>query len=97
MEVREAKGLSKSNSQIVLPKKFVYFFASNQSEGNAGMKSTLGGKGANLAEMTALGLPVPLDSPSPQKSARPFTKLGKDFPKKSKSRFKRQWHGWKRS
>ena len=35
--------------------KYVYMF----SEGNAGMKSLLGGKGANLAEMTGLGLPVP--------------------------------------
>jgi len=35
--------------------KYVYLF----SEGNAGMKSLLGGKGANLAEMTNLGLPVP--------------------------------------
>ena len=35
--------------------KFVYLF----SEGNAGMKNLLGGKGANLAEMTNLGIPVP--------------------------------------
>ncbi len=35
--------------------KFVYLF----SEGNASMKNLLGGKGANLAEMTSLGLPVP--------------------------------------
>jgi len=35
--------------------KYVYQFA----EGNAKMKNLLGGKGANLAEMTGLGLPVP--------------------------------------
>ncbi|MGI6758861.1 MAG: pyruvate, phosphate dikinase [Bacilli bacterium] len=35
--------------------KFVYLF----NEGNAGMRNLLGGKGANLAEMTSLGLPVP--------------------------------------
>ncbi|HBP37940.1 MAG TPA: hypothetical protein DD640_04220, partial [Clostridiales bacterium] len=35
--------------------KYVYMFA----EGNAGMRNLLGGKGANLAEMTGLGLPVP--------------------------------------
>lgn len=39
--------------------KFVYFFAAGEAEGNAGMKNLLGGKGANLAEMTALGIPVP--------------------------------------
>ncbi|MBO4407374.1 MAG: pyruvate, phosphate dikinase, partial [Clostridia bacterium] len=36
-------------------KKYVYLF----SEGNAKMRDLLGGKGANLAEMTGLGLPVP--------------------------------------
>ncbi|MBQ4515395.1 MAG: pyruvate, phosphate dikinase, partial [Clostridia bacterium] len=36
-------------------KKYVYLF----SEGNADMRNLLGGKGANLAEMTKLGLPVP--------------------------------------
>ena len=35
--------------------KYVYLF----KEGNAGMKNLLGGKGANLAEMTNVGLPVP--------------------------------------
>ncbi|HKQ59883.1 MAG TPA: PEP/pyruvate-binding domain-containing protein, partial [Candidatus Polarisedimenticolaceae bacterium] len=39
--------------------KLVYFFAQGQADGNAGMKDLLGGKGANLAEMTALGIPVP--------------------------------------
>ena len=38
---------------------FVYFFGAGQADGNATMKGELGGKGANLAEMTALGLPVP--------------------------------------
>ena len=38
-----------------MPDKYVYLF----SEGNAQMKNLLGGKGANLAEMTGLGLPVP--------------------------------------
>ena len=42
-----------------MPEKFVYFFAAGDSEGNAGMKNILGGKGANLAEMTSLGIPVP--------------------------------------
>ena len=38
-----------------MAKKFVYLF----SEGNSSMRELLGGKGANLAEMTSLGLPVP--------------------------------------
>ncbi|MCB0386491.1 MAG: pyruvate, phosphate dikinase, partial [Bdellovibrionales bacterium] len=84
MEVREAKGLSKSNSQIVLPKKFVYFFASNQSEGNAGMKSTLGGKGANLAEMTALGLPVPPGFTISTEICQAFYEAGQRLPEEVK-------------
>ena len=39
--------------------KFVYFFGGGKAEGAAKMKSLLGGKGANLAEMTNLGIPVP--------------------------------------
>lgn len=39
--------------------KYVYFFGNGQAEGKAEMKNLLGGKGANLAEMTAIGLPVP--------------------------------------
>lgn len=40
-------------------KKLVYFFGSTKSEGDKSMKELLGGKGANLAEMTSIGLPVP--------------------------------------
>ena len=39
--------------------KYVYFFGDGSAEGNAAMKESLGGKGANLAEMTNLGIPVP--------------------------------------
>ena len=39
--------------------KHVYYFGGAQSEGDASMKALLGGKGANLADMASLGLPVP--------------------------------------
>ena len=39
--------------------KWVYSFGNGAAEGDAGMKELLGGKGANLAEMAGLGLPVP--------------------------------------
>jgi len=39
--------------------KYVYFFGKGQSEGKAEMKELLGGKGANLAEMASIGVPVP--------------------------------------
>ncbi|GKT08988.1 pyruvate, phosphate dikinase [Desulforhabdus sp. TSK] len=38
---------------------YVYFFGDGKADGNAQMKGLLGGKGANLAEMTNLGIPVP--------------------------------------
>ncbi len=40
-------------------KKYVYFFGKGKADGNADMKNLLGGKGANLAEMTNLGVTVP--------------------------------------
>ena len=39
--------------------KHVYFFGNGKAEGRADMRALLGGKGANLAEMTNIGLPVP--------------------------------------
>ena len=40
-------------------KKWVYFFGNKKAEGRAEQKNLLGGKGANLHEMTRLGIPVP--------------------------------------
>ena len=42
-----------------MPGKYVYFFGGKKAEGKAEMKSLLGGKGANLAEMVNISLPVP--------------------------------------
>src|SRR5262249_58934804 len=39
--------------------RYVYFFGAGKAEGRAEMRNLLGGKGANLAEMAGLGLPVP--------------------------------------
>ena len=40
-------------------KKYVYTFGNGKAEGNAKMKELLGGKGANLADMNLIGVPVP--------------------------------------
>ncbi len=45
--------------QAVATSKFVYRFGNGGADGDAGLKELLGGKGANLAEMAGLGLPVP--------------------------------------
>ena len=42
-----------------MTEKYVYLFGTSQSEGDKEMRNLLGGKGANLAEMAQLGLPVP--------------------------------------
>ncbi|HOY99522.1 MAG TPA: pyruvate, phosphate dikinase, partial [Candidatus Aminicenantes bacterium] len=42
-----------------MSRKYVYFFGAGGAEGDMKMKNILGGKGANLAEMAGLGLPVP--------------------------------------
>src|SRR5437867_935829 len=39
--------------------KYVYYFGGGRAEGSAKLRDLLGGKGANLAEMAGLGLPVP--------------------------------------
>jgi hypothetical protein len=50
--------------------KWVYAFGDGQSEGDQAMKSLLGGKGADLAEMSRLGLRCRQVFPSPPKPAR---------------------------
>src|SRR5437016_1623993 len=42
-----------------MPQKYVYYFGDGRADGNAKMKDILGGKGAGLAEMTNIGVPVP--------------------------------------
>ncbi|HEV2966409.1 MAG TPA: PEP/pyruvate-binding domain-containing protein, partial [Chthoniobacterales bacterium] len=54
----------RSTSKAAAPKKsakpkYVYYFGDGQADGTGKMKPLLGGKGANLAEMTRIGLPVP--------------------------------------
>lgn len=51
--------VKKSTKKATGSKKYVYFFAKAKAEGNTKMKNILGGKGANLAEMCQIGLPVP--------------------------------------
>src|SRR3990167_3558406 len=49
----------KSKGKSMKKQKYVYFFGNGKADGEATMKNLLGGKGANLAEMTNLGIPVP--------------------------------------
>src|ERR1700680_1340206 len=57
-----AKAINDSQRKILnmgKAQKFVYAFGPQGTDGDASMRAILGGKGANLAEMTNLGLPVP--------------------------------------
>jgi pyruvate,orthophosphate dikinase len=54
-----AKAASPKKSASPKASKYVYTWGSGKADGNGGMKNMLGGKGANLAEMTRIGLPVP--------------------------------------
>src|SRR5579885_838856 len=46
-------------AETLVKKGFVYAFGGGRADGGAAMRDLLGGKGANLAEMSSLGLPVP--------------------------------------
>ena len=61
-------------------KKSVYFFSSGKAEGDASMKDLLGGKGANLAEMTNLGIPVPPGFTISTDVCEEFYKNGRKYP-----------------
>jgi pyruvate,orthophosphate dikinase len=58
----------------------VYFFGQGKADGNAKMKAELGGKGANLAEMTSLGLPVPAGFTISTRVCMDFLQGGEKFP-----------------
>ena len=61
-----------------MSKKYVYFFGKGNSEGDASMKQILGGKGANLAEMASLDLPVPPGFTITTEACAEFGTIGKD-------------------
>ena len=58
---RHVGGTARTNlmAKAAKSKKYIYLFGNKKADGNGGMKPLLGGKGANLAEMTRIGLPVP--------------------------------------
>jgi pyruvate,orthophosphate dikinase len=65
-------------------KKYVYYFGHGKAEGRADMKALLGGKGANLAEMTNIGLPVPAGFTISTEVCTYFYQNKKTYPKSLK-------------
>lgn len=66
-------------------KKYVYFFGAGKADGKADMKNLLGGKGANLAEMTNLKIPVPPGFTITTEVCTFYYKNNKKYPKELKS------------
>jgi len=60
--------------------KFVYTFSKGKAEGKAEMKNLLGGKGANLAEMVNIGLPVPAGFTITTEMCTYYYKNGRKYP-----------------
>ncbi|MBL7138984.1 MAG: pyruvate, phosphate dikinase [Bacteroidales bacterium] len=67
-------------SKDVKEKKYVYFFGGKKADGTAKMKNLLGGKGANLAEMLNIGLPVPAGFTITTEVCTYFNEHGKKYP-----------------
>ncbi|MDH3974013.1 MAG: pyruvate, phosphate dikinase [Deltaproteobacteria bacterium] len=63
-----------------MAQKYVYFFGDGKAEGTATMKNLLGGKGANLAEMTNIGIPVPAGFTISTEVCTHYYEKGKKYP-----------------
>ena len=61
-------------------KKYVYFFGGGKADGRGDMKDLLGGKGAGLAEMTNLKIPVPAGFSITTEGCNEYFKAGKKYP-----------------
>ena len=64
-----------------MAEKYVYGFGSQGTDGDASMKNLLGGKGANLAEMAKLGMPVPAGFTITTDLCTAYFEAGGKFPK----------------
>ncbi|CAN5537138.1 pyruvate, phosphate dikinase [soil metagenome] len=73
--------------------KWVYSFGGGKAEGKAGLRDLLGGKGANLAEMANLGLPVPPGFTIPTSVCVYYYANGKNYPKELKAQVEKALAG----
>ena len=72
-----------------MTEKYVYLFGTSQSEGDKEMRNLLGGKGANLAEMVQLGLPVPAGFTITTEVCTHYYNHDKTYPNSLKSQVER--------
>ncbi|HEX7789722.1 MAG TPA: PEP/pyruvate-binding domain-containing protein, partial [Afipia sp.] len=83
--VKRVPAAAKKSAPAVKTGKWVYTFGDGRAEGKAGMRDLLGGKGANLAEMANLGLPVPPGFTIPTSVCTYFYANNKSYPKDLKA------------
>jgi len=83
MKKKSAPASKKAKAKTATPKraKHIYFFGGGKAEGNKEMKNLLGGKGANLAEMTNIGAPVPPGFTITTEVCTEFYATGRKLPK----------------
>ena len=72
--------LSHVSAASPLGAQLVYFFGGDQTDGNGRMRELLGGKGAGLAEMSSLGIPVPPGFTITTEVCNAFYQLGREYP-----------------
>jgi pyruvate,orthophosphate dikinase len=65
--------------------KYVYFFGAGKADGTGDMRDLLGGKGAGLAEMTRIGLPVPAGFTITTETCDYFLAHGRKYPSELRS------------
>jgi len=78
---KKSASKKKSSSKSKLTKKMIYYFGKTRTEGNGSRKTLLGGKGANLAEMTGIKLPVPPGFTITTEVCDQYYKSGKKLPR----------------
>ena len=79
---KQSVKINSKTKKLKSEKKYVYYFGDGKAEGTGQMKDLLGGKGAGLAEMTNLGIPVPSGFTITTEACREYFKLGKKFPER---------------
>ena len=72
---------AKTEGKAAKPGRMIYYFGDKKCDGDGTMKALLGGKGANLAQMTKIGLPVPPGFTITTQVCIDYYKHGKKFPK----------------
>src|SRR5207253_136322 len=85
----------KASERTSLPKRktsrYVYYFGDGHADGAGNMKPLLGGKGANLHEMTRIGLPVPPGFTITTEVCTYFYDHERSYPHNSKRKWRRRW------